>query len=115
MAAAKSVLFIGGTGVISSACVSRAVEQGLDVTVLNRGRSDGTLPEGARRVTADIRDAPSVRAVLGARTASTVLILTGAVPCWGTRRIPWYSTTARSACSPRRRRHSYPLSRAPGK
>ncbi len=31
------VLFLGGTGVISSACVALAVERGWDVTVLNRG------------------------------------------------------------------------------
>lgn len=35
---AQSVLFIGGTGVISSACVRRAVDRGFVVSVLNRGR-----------------------------------------------------------------------------
>ena len=33
------VLFIGGTGVISSACVAESVAQGWDVTILNRGTS----------------------------------------------------------------------------
>ncbi len=33
-----SVLFIGGSGIISAACVREAVEQGFDVTVLNRAR-----------------------------------------------------------------------------
>ena len=33
------MLFIGGTGIISSACVALAVERGLEVTVLNRGRT----------------------------------------------------------------------------
>src|SRR5579863_5424595 len=57
-----SVLFIGGTGVISSACVREAVAQGLDVFVLNRGQSaDRPTPAGVRELRADIRDAGSVR------------------------------------------------------
>lgn len=63
----KSILFIGGTGVISSACVTRAIERGNDVTVLNRGQSSiRPLPDGVRSVHADIRDAASVRDTLGA-------------------------------------------------
>jgi nucleoside-diphosphate-sugar epimerase len=69
----RSVLFIGGTGVISSACVSRAVEQGLDVTILNRGQSDDSLPEGVRRITADMRDVQAVRRSLGARCFDSVV------------------------------------------
>ena len=34
-----SVLFLGGTGIISSACSWRAVEQGIDLSVVNRGRA----------------------------------------------------------------------------
>ena len=45
---AKSVLFIGGTGVISSACVAESVAQGWDVTILNRGTST-THPAPPRR------------------------------------------------------------------
>ena len=33
------ILFIGGTGVISTACVSEALDVGHDVWVLNRGLS----------------------------------------------------------------------------
>jgi nucleoside-diphosphate-sugar epimerase len=33
------VLFLGGTGTISTSCVAEAIEQGLDVYVLNRGQS----------------------------------------------------------------------------
>ena len=41
------VLFIGGTGVISSACSRVAVESGIDLFVLNRGRGTGRpLPPG---------------------------------------------------------------------
>ena len=33
------VLFIGGTGVISSACSELAVQQGIDLYLLNRGQT----------------------------------------------------------------------------
>ncbi len=61
-----AVLFIGGTGVISSACVERALATGADVTVLNRGTtSHRPLPDGVRQVQADVRDAASVRSAVG--------------------------------------------------
>lgn len=69
----KSVLFIGGTGVISSACVTRAVDQGLDVTILNRGQSDGVLPGEIRRITGDIRDLDAVRQALKGQEFDSVV------------------------------------------
>jgi nucleoside-diphosphate-sugar epimerase len=67
----KRILFIGGSGVISSACVARAVDLGHDVTVLNRG-SSSTLrpsPAGVQTIAADIREPDSVLAALGRGTA----------------------------------------------
>jgi nucleoside-diphosphate-sugar epimerase len=56
------VLFIGGSGVISSACSRVAVEHGVDLLVLNRGRSaDRPLPSGVTKLRADIREPWSVR------------------------------------------------------
>ncbi|GAA1058853.1 SDR family oxidoreductase [Agromyces bracchium] len=68
---AKRILFIGGSGVISSACVRRAVEVGHDVTVLNRGGSSGLRPSPAdvRHVVGDIRRPDTVREALGRGTA----------------------------------------------
>ncbi|GAA1825137.1 SDR family oxidoreductase [Agromyces salentinus] len=68
----KRILFIGGSGIISSACVARAVELGHEVTVLNRGSSSTLrpLPAGVRAVTADIREPASVRAALGRETGA---------------------------------------------
>jgi nucleoside-diphosphate-sugar epimerase len=64
--AAKRILFIGGSGIISSACVERAVGKGLDVTVLNRGQSTvRPVPEGVRSLHADIRQPGAVREALG--------------------------------------------------
>ena len=49
------LLFLGGTGNISTACVELAVEQGHDVTVLNRGRSPSRI-QGSVRVAVGDRD-----------------------------------------------------------
>ncbi|MBX9244833.1 NAD-dependent epimerase/dehydratase family protein [Actinotalea ferrariae] len=63
---ATRVLFIGGSGIISSASTRLAVERGLDLHVLNRGESSTRpLPEGVTRHRADIRDPASVREALG--------------------------------------------------
>lgn len=59
------VLFIGGTGIISSACTTLALEKGLDLYLLNRGTSHCATPEGVKTLHADIRDPQSVRTALG--------------------------------------------------
>ncbi|GAB7192875.1 SDR family oxidoreductase [Kineococcus sp. NUM-3379] len=60
------MLFIGGTGIISSACSQRAVDSGIDLTILNRGGSTTRpAPQGARVLHADVRDPASVRGALG--------------------------------------------------
>ena len=71
---ALRVLFIGGSGVISSASSRLAVERGLELTVLNRGAStDRPLPDEAEVLRADIRDAASVQEVLGDREFDAVV------------------------------------------
>ncbi len=56
------VLFIGGSGVISSACSRVAVDSGIELSVLNRGRSaERPLPPGVNMLRADIREPGSVR------------------------------------------------------
>ncbi len=56
------VLFIGGSGVISAACAREAVNSGIELYVLNRGRSTTRpLPEGVRELRADARNPGSVR------------------------------------------------------
>lgn len=59
------VLFIGGTGIISSACSRRAVESGLELYLLNRGQSQRPAPPEARLLQADAHDRSSVLAALG--------------------------------------------------
>jgi nucleoside-diphosphate-sugar epimerase len=71
---AQRVLFIGGSGIISSACSWRAVEVGLDLVVLNRGQTTlRPLPPQATVVQADIRDPASVRDALGGREFDSVV------------------------------------------
>jgi nucleoside-diphosphate-sugar epimerase len=49
------VLFIGGTGLISSACAELAVQRGIDLWLLNRGTSDRyASPPGSHRLTGDV-------------------------------------------------------------
>ncbi len=59
------VLFIGGSGIISSGCARLALERGVDLTLLNRGKSFRPIPEGAKVLTADIRNPQTVKDVLG--------------------------------------------------
>jgi nucleoside-diphosphate-sugar epimerase len=67
------ILFIGGTGVISSACAQLAVGQGHTLTILNRGRTPRPIPRGAVHVTADIRDSTATAAALGGGTFDVVV------------------------------------------
>ena len=57
-------LFIGGTGIISSACSPLALESGIDLYLLNRGRSHRETPGGAKVLNGDIRDPASVKAAI---------------------------------------------------
>jgi nucleoside-diphosphate-sugar epimerase len=68
-------LFIGGTGVISSACAELAVSRGIELYLLNRGKSAGEhpIPAGAQVITADIRDRQHAAAALAGRTFDAVV------------------------------------------
>jgi len=59
-------LFIGGTGLISQAVSRLAVERGIELYLLNRGRRGEFFPAGARQIVADARDGASLRKAIGA-------------------------------------------------
>ena len=59
------VLFIGGTGVISSACSELALRRGIELYLLNRGTSKRPTPEGAAILQGDIRHTGTIEAILG--------------------------------------------------
>jgi nucleoside-diphosphate-sugar epimerase len=68
------VLFIGGTGIISSACSELAVARGVDLYLLNRGQTGiRPVPAGATVLRADVRDPGSVRAAVGDREFDAVV------------------------------------------
>jgi len=63
---ALRVLFIGGSGIMSSACAQLAVERGVDLYVLNRGTTTTRpVPDEATQLRADIRDPGAAREALG--------------------------------------------------
>src|SRR5258708_7029617 len=57
------ILFIGGTGLISTACTALAIERGFYATLLNRAKRKPT-PPGAKSIVDDIRDPASANAAL---------------------------------------------------
>lgn len=59
------VLFIGGTGVISSACARLAAARGIELYLFNRGQTSRPIPESAHVLHGDIRDPASVARTLG--------------------------------------------------
>ncbi len=69
----QSILFIGGSGVISASSVELAVREGHRVAVLNRGRSGARpLPAEVELLQADATDGAAVERALGARTFDVV-------------------------------------------
>lgn len=72
------VLFIGGTGNISTAVSQLALARGIDLTVLNRGQR---LPiPGVQHLTADIHQPDQVRRVLGGQVWDVVVNWIAFVP-----------------------------------
>jgi nucleoside-diphosphate-sugar epimerase len=66
------VLFIGGTGFISTAVSTMLVARGVDLTLLHRGLRHATLP-GARHLTADVQRPASVEAALAEQRFDVVV------------------------------------------
>jgi nucleoside-diphosphate-sugar epimerase len=58
------VLFIGGTGIISSACAELALKQGVELYLLNRGKSFRPAAQGAIILQADIHNPQTVEKAL---------------------------------------------------
>jgi len=68
------VLFIGGTGINSSAFSQLAIERCIDLYLLNRGQTTSRpIPQGAKIIQGDIRDPQSARAALGKHSFDVVV------------------------------------------
>ena len=69
----RTILFVGGSGVISAASVRLAVERGHEVTVLNRGKSSTRpLPDAVETLEADVSDGAATDDALAGREFDVV-------------------------------------------
>jgi nucleoside-diphosphate-sugar epimerase len=73
------VLFIGGTGIISSACSKLALERGIELYHFNRGMSHRKI-NGVNTIKGDIRNISSAKKILGQYTFDVVVNWINFVP-----------------------------------
>ena len=67
------VLFIGGTGIISTASTQLAAERNIELTLLRRGQRSADIPENVRTIVADISDEGAVNQALGNQSFDAVV------------------------------------------
>jgi len=77
---ALSVLFLGGNGMISSACAAEAVARGIDLTVLTRGPGERPLPAEVRRINVDVHDRAALRETVAGKDFDVVVNFVGYQP-----------------------------------
>jgi nucleoside-diphosphate-sugar epimerase len=70
---AMKVLFIGGTGIISTASTRLADVQNIELTLLRRGQRTADIPENVRTIVADIADETAVAQALGGESFDAVV------------------------------------------
>jgi len=75
-------LFIGGTGIISSACADLAIAKGIELYHLNRGGSSDIrpVPDGVIQLTSDVRDFEQTSKVLDGLSFDVVVDWISFVP-----------------------------------
>jgi nucleoside-diphosphate-sugar epimerase len=74
------ILFIGGTGTISTAISRLVIAQGHDLYLLNRGKRNHVLPEGVHSLMADINDEAAVADLIREREFDCVADFIAFVP-----------------------------------
>ena len=67
------ILIIGGTGVLSSAVAKEALKQGIDVTMINRGRRKELIPQGVELITSDKDDKQTIQKALKGKNFDAVM------------------------------------------
>lgn len=67
------LLIIGGTGVLSTAVVREALNNSIEVTIINRGHKSHLVPKTVRLLKADIHDEKKVLALLNGEKFDTVI------------------------------------------
>jgi nucleoside-diphosphate-sugar epimerase len=96
-----NVLFIGGTGIISTACTELAVARGLNVTLLNR--SQRAPIAGAKILTADISDPAAAAKALAGKDWDSVVDFIAFTPPTSSRASPSSAARRPSSSSSARR------------
>ena len=74
------ILFIGGTGTISSAITRQLAKSERELWLLNRGNRKSEVPEGVHQIVADINDEVEVNRLLGDQVFDSVCDFIGFVP-----------------------------------
>ena len=67
------ILFIGGTGLISTAIARQLLGSGHQVTLFNRGKSENRLPSGAEVITGDRKDYAAFESTFADKTYDVVV------------------------------------------
>ena len=67
------VLFIGGTGLISTSIARQLLEAGHEVTLFNRGKSESRLPDGAQLIQGDRKDYAAFEQTFSNKTYDVVV------------------------------------------
>ena len=76
-------LFIGGTGTISTACARLALEQGWELTCMNRGNRRDVLPDKVEWLQVDCNDAEAMKKAVEGRYFDVVAEFIGFTPFAG--------------------------------
>jgi nucleoside-diphosphate-sugar epimerase len=75
------VLFIGGTGIISTACTQLAADRGIELTLLRRGLNTKVdPPKGVKTISVDLSNFETSRAALGNLEFDAVVDFIGYTP-----------------------------------
>lgn len=67
------ILFIGGTGNISTSCTRAALAKGIEVVHLNRGQAESEFGDEVRTIQCDITDRPAVQKAIGNEVFDSVV------------------------------------------
>lgn len=67
------ILFIGGTGIISTAVSALAIERGIDLTLFNRGKHSEFAPKDVTVIKGDVRDKSSMAELLKDKSFDVVV------------------------------------------
>ena len=68
-----NALFIGGTGIISTACAELALQRGIELTLITRGQHQSRLSKDVQTIALDIRDISAAKQKLANLSFDTVV------------------------------------------